>query len=323
MAVYLLVILITSVVLFKASDLVSVNIRGLAQKTGLGQMAIASLLLALTTSFPELFVGLTSAWQGQANLSLGNVIGANIANLSLVVGGAALWGGDVAVRGSFLRKDVFYTFLAGLAPLVLLVDGRLGRLDGLVLIIIYLVYCFWIFGNHNHHQDNQNQHENAGHFLVRQFKSRSTRKELFWILTGIGLLLLSAQVVVACAKAVALGLGVPVLLVGLLVVSVGTTLPELVISARAVAKKMPQMVFGNVLGSIAANGTLILGLVALLSPINEVNLGEYLLAIGEFVLVFTLFYLFIRSKNSLARVEGLILVLTYCLFVVTALGSGI
>jgi len=143
--IYLALILLFSFLLIKATDILIVNLKGFSQATGLGQFAMTTFLLALATSLPELFVGITSALEGTPSLSLGNIIGSNIADLSLVIGGAALVGGTVGVHGIFLRRDVFYAFLAGAAPMVLLFDKSLSRVDGLILLALYGFYNFWVF----------------------------------------------------------------------------------------------------------------------------------------------------------------------------------
>ena len=138
--VYLVLILFFSFLLIKATDILVVNLKGFSTRLGLGQFAVTTFLLALATSLPELFVGITSALEGTPNLSLGNIIGSNIADLSLVIGGAALFAGAVNVRGRFLQRDVFYAFLAGAAPMVLLFDKQLTRVDGLILLALYGFY---------------------------------------------------------------------------------------------------------------------------------------------------------------------------------------
>src|SRR4030042_5377689 len=98
---YLFLVLFFSIVLIKATDLLIVNLKGFSKVSKMGDFVVTTLLLALATSLPELFVGILSALQGEPSLSLGNVIGANIANLTIVIGAAALVGGSLAVRGVF------------------------------------------------------------------------------------------------------------------------------------------------------------------------------------------------------------------------------
>ena len=132
----LLLLIFFSLVLIKATDILTESLRGLAAVTKVGKFAITSLLLAFATSIPELVVGVTSALEGQSSLALGAIIGSNIADISLVIGGAALIGGSFSVVGEFLKIDIFSVFLAGVMPLMLLIDGRLSHVDGLILLSI-------------------------------------------------------------------------------------------------------------------------------------------------------------------------------------------
>jgi cation:H+ antiporter len=316
---YFGLVVVFSFLLIKATDILTINLKALAQTTKLGQLAVAGSILALATSLPELSISVAAAFAGQPSLALGNVLGANLLNLSLVVGGASLLAGSVAVKGKFMRQDIFYTFLAGAAPMLLLFDRKLGRLDGFILLSIYGFYNIWVLNGHKKQQQVLDKHESSvkdslDHLLIRHFKSRRTRKELAWVFIGTALLLFSAEVLVKAAGQIAVALHLPILLVGLFLVSLGTTLPELAFSIRAIRKKMPQMVFGNILGSVVANGTLIIGLTALISPIQIVAFKQYLLATMAFVVIFAFFYLFTLTKHKLDRWEGLFLLMLFIAF---------
>jgi len=141
---YLVLIFFFAFLLVKATDILIVNFRALSLKTKLGKFALTSLILGLATSLPELFVGLSSAFNNQPILSLGNIIGANIANLSLVLGGAALVVGLINIKEGFIRRDIFYAFLAASAPMILLFDKFLSRIDGLNLtcFLYFLSSCY-------------------------------------------------------------------------------------------------------------------------------------------------------------------------------------
>ncbi|MFC1727761.1 sodium:calcium antiporter [Patescibacteria group bacterium] len=314
--VYLLLIVVFSVLLIKATDILVVNLKSLSVGSGVGQFAITTFLLALATSLPELFVGITSALEGSPSLSLGNIIGSNIADLSLVIGGAALVGGVIKVRGRFLNKDIFYAFLAGSAPLVLLIDKSLSRIDALVLIALYAFYNIWVFAERKHDLA-QERGEEMGivRRLIRRINHRSTQTELAWIFIGVALLLFSADMLVRVAEKIAVGLNIPLLLIGLVVLAVGTSLPELAFELKAVREKETGMVFGDLLGSIVANGTLVIGVTSLISPIRINAFDEYLLATMGFVVTFALFYFFIRTKKKLERWEGAVLLAVYAVFI--------
>jgi len=216
----------------------------------------------------------------------------------------------------FLKRDVFYAFLAGSAPMVLLFDKNLSRVDGLILLALYGFYNFWVF-TERHRRIIARRDEEVGFVrrLIRRINHRGTKTELAWIFLGVALLLFSADMLVRIAKQIAFALNMPLLLIGLLLVAVGTSLPELAFELKAVREKEPGMVFGDLLGSIVANGTLIIGVTSLISPIRIQAFDEYLLATMAFVVLFGLFYLFIRTKKKLERWEGAVLLGVYLLFI--------
>lgn len=313
--IYLALIVFFSFSLIKATDILMVNLKSLVSRTRIGVFAISGLIMALGTSLPEFFVGITSALRGTPNLSLGNVIGANIANLSLIIGGAALLAGSVHVQGTFLRRDIFYAFLVGVTPMILLFDKQLSRLDGLILLALYGFYQAMVFSEQT--KGLAVEEDGFVQRLIRRLNHRGTRRELGWIFLGLVLLLFSADMIVRLAKLVAIALNIPILLVGLILISIGTCLPEFVFGIKAIKEHQPQMVFGNLLGSIVANATLVLGLVSLISPIRIQAFTQYLVATMAFVVIFGAFYLFTRTKHRLERWEGAFLIGFYLAFVLS------
>jgi cation:H+ antiporter len=257
----LLLIFFLCLVLIKATDILIVNFKAISAKTKLRQFALTGLILGLATSLPEFFVGLSAAFEGESVLSLGNIMGANIANLSLVIGGAALIGGVLRVHGSFLRRDIFYAFLAAASPMVLLSDKVLSRIDGLILLVLYIFYQITVFSEQA--DQGEKKEDKDCRRLLRRFNypTKGTfKKELAWIFLAVALLLFSADALVKVSVNLALAFNLPLLLIGLLIVAVGTTLPELVFSIEALRNKQSNMVLGNLLGSIVVNGTLVIGL---------------------------------------------------------------
>lgn len=314
-----LLVFLFSFLLIKATDILIINLKGLARSTRLGEYFITSFILALATSLPELFVGISAAIEGSPVLSLGNVIGSNIANLSLVIGGAAIIGGTLSIEGLFLKRDVFYAFLAGSAPMLLLFDKSLSRVDALILLTLYGFYHVSVLSEWIKLAAKE---RDAGETVVRkiirhlrQEPSPRQLRQLGGIFFGAAVLLFSSNILVKVATRLAVGLNISILLIGLFLVSVATTLPELVFGIKAIRQKKPKMVFGNLLGSLVANGTLIIGITALISPFKVRAFGDYLLATMAYVAVFGLFYFFIRSKKKLERWEGAFLLGYYLAFV--------
>src|SRR3970040_1332393 len=133
----ILLLFIFVLVLIKSADMVVISLRRFSQETHTKVFVLSAILLAMATSFPELFVGVTSALEQTPHLSLGNVLGANIANISLVAGISAFIIGKVNVHGEFIKREVLVALVAGIFPLVLIFDGELGRVDGLILLSVY------------------------------------------------------------------------------------------------------------------------------------------------------------------------------------------
>jgi len=310
---YLALIFFFAFLLVKATDILIVNFSALSLKTKLGKFALTSLILGLTTSLPELFVGLSSAFSNQPILSLGNIIGANIANLSLVLGGAALVVGLINIKEGFIRRDIFYAFLAASAPMILLSDKFLSRVDGLILLVFYVFYQIVIFSERR--KGLAKEKVNIVKRFLRKISQKETKKEIVWIFIGIILLLISANILVILASKLAIAFNLPLFLVGLLIIAAGTTLPELVFSIKTLKEGQKEMFFGNLLGSIVTNGTLVIGLVALISPFRIQNFSDYLLATMAFLIIFGILFFFIKTKQKLERWEGVALLLIYLLFI--------
>lgn len=309
-----------SIVLIESSEMVVVAIRRIARYMQTGIFVISVLVLAIGTSLPELFVGITSAIDKSPSLSFGNVIGANIANMSLVVGLSAFISGRVNVVGNYLKKDVFVALIAGILPLLLAVDGRLSRVDGLILLATYGAYATSLFRERYQEIAQEHKKENFFARILRQATVADIQKARNFgrLFIGLALVLFSANIIVRLATQLAVLTNIPVFLIGLVLLSIGTTLPELAFSFRSLGDHEPSMFFGNILGSIIANSTLVVGVTATISPIKIMAPEEYLVAAGTFVITFILFYIFIRSKHRLERWEAAVLFVMYLAFVLIA-----
>lgn len=319
MTFVLLVLLLTfAFILMKSTEITVVSLRRLSRKTGTRIFTLSAIILALGTSFPELFVSLTSALEGVSSLPLGLVIGSNIANISLVAGLSALATGQVTVHGNFLRRDIFIALIAGILPVLLVLDRSLSRVDGLILLSVYGAYASSFFKSQFIKISRGHKKQSFFHRFLRQFNHIDSQKtrEYGRLFIGIALMLFSADIIVRIAKALAVAIDVPVFLVGLIFLAVGTSLPELAFSFRSLRDRAPAMFFGNLLGSTIANSTLVIGLAAVLAPVRVLAVEEYLVSVIAFVVIFSLFVWFIRSKHRLDRWEAVLLLILYFIFVV-------
>lgn len=302
--------------LIYSTSLIITSIKNLALKSRLGAYGITAFILAISTSLPELVVSIVASIEGNTSLVLGNIIGSNIADLSLVIGGAAILGGSLAVTGSILSRDIYLTGAAGFLPIFLIADGTLSRPDGIVLLVIYLVMITTFLHSHHRSLAEHALSRSPLQRLLATITSGQGKGSLLKFLFGVGLLLTSSHFIVQLSTALAASSGLSALFIGLFIVSIGTSLPELAFEIKAVLGGQVKMALGDLLGSVVANSTLILGLAAIIRPLTLTHRGllPYGLAIGAFTLMYFAFIAFVKTKKKLEWWEGLILMSGYILF---------
>lgn len=258
--------------------------RALAARAGLPPAVVGSTVVAIGTSVPELFVSVQAAWQGAPALAVGNVVGSNIYNLLLILGVAALL---LPLRATELTRRIDARWLLGSAvavPLVFLTG--LTRLNGVLLVALLVGYLV---------------------VQVRQVSSDEPAEDAgspLWIAPGLVAVLLGANLFVNGASALAVGWGVPPRVIGLTVVAIGTSLPELVASVGAALRGQPEMALGNVLGSNIFNVFGILGITALVSP-GVVTLT--LVDIAVLSVASTVVFASIQWRHGVSRALGAVL----------------
>lgn len=308
-------------ILIKSTEMIVASIKYLAKRMGIGKYGITAFVLAFATSLPELVVGITASYEGISSIVLGNVLGSNIADISLVIGGAAVAGGVVKVIGQAIKRDLILVFGAALLPLLLIEDLIISRSDGLVLLAVYVFFVATILRKHTSEVGKYALKESAIHRLLSIVTNGRGRNDMIKFVGGVVLLLFSSHMIVKLSENIAIGMGIPVLLVGLFLIAIGTSLPELVFEMKAVLSGNTSMALGDLLGSVVANATLVLGISAIISPITLPDgLGPYLTAIGAFVVMYLIFLWFSSSKSRITRWEGLTMILLYLLFIFIEFG---
>ncbi len=315
--VYILVILIFSLLLIKSADMIIIAVRRIAREAHTAVFAVSAIVLALGTSLPELFVGITSALEGSSNLAFGVVLGSNIANIALIGAASAFITGKVHIQKEDIRKDIWAALFAGLAPLFLALDLSVSRVDGLILLMLYFAYTLGVFRRRFEEIEKQQTQESFVYRFMREFKNIESIKsrEFARLFFGLAILIFSADMIVKFSVQLAKIANIPLFLIGLFPLAVGTSLPELVFSLRSLENHQPSMFLGNLLGSVIANSTFIIGVTTLISPLNIVAFNEYLIGIIAFTLIFVLFRVFTVSKKRLDRWEAGVLLLLYFIFV--------
>jgi len=304
--VNLILFLISCIVLIISGTLLVKTLTKIASFLRLSEFVVGFIIMAFATSIPELFVGITSALTKNPALALGNVIGANIINLTLVIGIAILLGKGIKIESKKTKTDALYMVGIAALPMVLMViGGSLSRIDGIILLAAFALYARRILQQRK--------------LFKKEVEDSIKRKDI--ILTTIlfvfslALLFLSARFVVEYATSLSVDLALPPIIVGLFIISIGTTLPELTFGSRAVLAGHSEMALGNSIGSVIVNSTLVLGITAIIFPITANILLFSISAIFMVVIAF-LFATFVESGNKLYVKEGISLILLYIFFVI-------
>ncbi|OGM11842.1 hypothetical protein A2V80_03730 [Candidatus Woesebacteria bacterium RBG_16_39_8b] len=313
----IVILVLFSFVLIKSADTVVYALRGINSRMGTGVFALSAIILAVGTSLPELFVGVTSALEGSSELTFGVVIGSNIANIALIGGVTALIVGKVNIHGDYLKKDFLIAIVAGMLPVIFILDGSLGRVDGLILLSLYAAYLARFFKTKFAEISQEHKKESYFFRFLReiQFIERGIKHDAVKLFFGVAVLLFSADVIVKSSIAIANGFGISVFVIGLIVIAIGTSLPELAFSLRSLEDHEPSMFFGNILGSTVINSTLILGLTSFIYPIRIGSLDKYLEAVITFLVASIVLWSFVRTKHRLDRWEAAVLIIIYLIFV--------
>lgn len=289
----------------------------LARAFRVSEYVISFVLLAFATSLPELSVGINAALSGVPELSLGDILGTNIINVTLVMGAVAVVGGSVRLRDyEHFRQNRLFQLAAVLAPLILLLDGTLSRIDGVFLLGLFVFVLIRLLDIDDRILGRKILRP---HLAPHVGHSATTRLELWKygvvLVLSATALLGATYVIVSAAKTAAIALAIPAILIGVLVVATVTSLPELSIGIRSALRGHGGIALGDIFGAASINATFTLGVVAIISPIVLDDLRVVWIGIGFSVVVFSFIFLFLHTKQSLSRGEGCVLISCFVLFV--------
>jgi len=258
-----LVLLIGLAALVAGAEVLVRGASAVAVRTGLSPTVVGLTVVAFGTSTPELAVSIGAARSGEAELAIGNVVGSNIFNVLVVLGVSAIIGGGLVVAQKIVRIDVPLMVGVSVLVIVMSLNGVLGRVEGIVLFAGILAYTVWTVRN-----SSSDSPEVAAEYDEAFAKptSRSPFLDVAFIIGGIALLVLGAQWMVNSASEIAGNLGVSDLVIGLTVVAIGTSAPELATSVVAALRGERDIAVGNVVGSNIFNILAVLGLSSIIAP---------------------------------------------------------
>ena len=281
-----------------------------ARNMGISPLIIGLTIVGFGTSAPEMLISAISAWNGNPGVAVGNALGSNIANMGLVLGATALTR-PLLVHSDTLQREYPMMFIAMLIGLLLLMDDRLGAADGMLLMTGLCLMLYWMVRMGRRQQDGLDPME--AEFAAELPPTMSTVRALSWLAVGLAVLLISSRLVVWGAVDIARAFGVSDLVIGLTIVAIGTSLPELAASVMSALKGEHDIAIGNIIGSNIFNMLGVLGISGMIFPHNidpEVLSRDFPVMIGLAVALFAMAYGF-RKPGALSRVEGALLMAAY------------
>ncbi len=302
MLINLLIIAVAMVVVIYGADRLTVGSVAVAERLGIPQLVIGLTIVAMGTSMPEFTVSLLSALKGTPDLAVGNVVGSNIFNALGIVGVAAMIA-PMPILSITVRKDLPFALMAScLLALFCLVDGQLALWEAGVLFALFVAFLAITV------RSALKEKAQAAEVVDTEtlpLKPMAWWKALLWILLGLALLIVGSDQFVSAASAVAHELGVSDAVIGLTIVAIGTSLPELATSVVAARKGNSGIAIGNVIGSNVFNILFILGLTGVIAPMTIAGITQvdFLMLVGSMVGL----WLFSFTGLKIARWEGVAL----------------
>jgi len=263
MLLFIFAIILGFIILIWSADQFVDGAASLAQHWGISPLVIGMLIIGLGTSAPEMLVAASAALQGNAELGIGNAIGSNITNITLVLGVTALLVA-LPIHSNILKKELPLVLVSGLLAWYLLSDGEFTRIDGAILLFSLLVIIGWMIYT-------AKEEKNVNDPLLKEGvdelpEEMQFKKALFWMIAGLVLLVISSKMLVWGASNIAIQLGITDLVIGLTIVAIGTSLPELAATVSSARKGETDLAIGNIVGSNLFNTLGVLAIPGLLAP---------------------------------------------------------
>lgn len=301
--IYLLIIAILSLfVILKSASYAITAIANYARATGISDYVIGFLVISIGTSLPELTTAITSSWIKQSGLILGNIIGANIIDVSLILGLMAVIAKKINVKGEIIRETIPTIIIMVLLPIILGFDGTLSRIDGIILLIAYSIYITLLIKKEGQ----------IGH-VKKQVKFKTIILDMTIFVIALIALLLSVRWLVFSSVLISNILHIPIFIFGLLFVAICTTTPELTVGIKSILKGRANLGFGDILGAVVTNLSLVLGVASLINPII-IDRFNFLTA-SSFMVFGIFFTVYLIKKKEVNWKHGIAALLIYIIFI--------
>jgi cation:H+ antiporter len=331
MLIHLAIGAVGIVILITGGELLVKGAAALARGVGISPVVVGLTVVAFGTSAPELAVSVEAALEGSGTLAFGNIFGSNMANIGLIIGLAAVLH-PLPIDHVVIRRELPMMLLALAAAMVMAFDVNLGeqrnvyaRSDGLVLLLFFFVFIFYTLGDLGKRRENQRAKANGSESsgigpmwvtgVPKPEDTGRTTMNLLLIAVGLVALIYGANLVVSGGVGAARAIGVPEVVVGLTLIAIGTSLPELVATLAAVRRNNIGLAVGGVVGSNIFNTLLITGVASTIEPM-PIPVGGHLDLAATAILSLSLFFVARTHNQRIIRYEGLALLVLWGAYVI-------
>ena len=297
--------------LIKGADILVDGSSAIAKKMRISEIIIGLTIVSIGTSMPELFVSTSSALQGLSDISIGNVIGSNICNLLLILGLSAIINPVKFQKETIKIENPMSIILTLIFFAICNINQDVSRIEGCILIALFIGFLIYTIIMAKKSKD-----EVILQLALEESKKISVFKNVLLIILGVAVLKVGGDLVVENAKLVATALNVSEKIIGLTIVAIGTSLPELVTSVTAAVKGDSDIAIGNIIGSNIFNMLLIVGLSAVIHPITYNITYNFQMMILFVAMILMLIFPFIKPKEVMSRWNGTIFVLLYIFYTI-------
>lgn len=311
MLLEVVVLVISLLALIKTSQWVIDSAMKIASMAKLSELTVGFIFISVSTSLPELAVSVSAILSSDIGISVGNLLGSNIADIALIVGIAAFFG-PVIIKRKMLKDISTILFLTSFVLIILMSMTFASKYIGVLLLLIFSVFIYFSVRKRTVSARVPGEYE---------FNARTVIKTVIMFLVGVAGVFLSSRFVVDSASNIALALGVAEAVIGASVIAVGTSLPELAVDLTAIRARRWGLALGDAIGSTLTNITLVLGFVLVASPL-AVNMSIFQ-TMTLFVLLTNVVLWYFITRGKLNRNEGIVLLFIYLMFLMSLFGVQI
>lgn len=300
------ILVVALFVLVRGADLFIEGAKRIGAAFGMSPFAIGVLIVGIGTSLPELASSLAAVMAGTTEIVIANAVGSNITNILLIVGVLAALGGPVMINKNLLKTELPIFFIATVHFVASVYDGVVDRVEAALLFATFCAYIWYLFSSNNTAKKEmavKNGHE-----------KKITTKDVTFVVFGILAVLGGAHFTVEMAVNIATGLAVPIGLVSIGAIAIGTSLPELFVSLQALKTGETDLAIGNIFGSNAFNILMVVGIPGLIAPLVA---GEVVMNLGIWIMVAASLILFVNGlARQVQKWEGVAMIIFFCFFLV-------